>query len=418
MKLNVILPGGKRTVDFAELKALVRQGVVTPTTLLEASNGKQAQAQKIAELKPLFDELAPRPPQPPAFPPQTAAPPVPPPPPASNVPDFAAVIRGVVQKDAPTPPNAADDLYAISIEDAPTPPNAPAPPQIPASSTAPNSPNGGAYYFEAKNPVPFVPKRFRASKKVFYVDSLKALRSAELSHLTAWGRGFLRVFDTLFIIGVVIYLLFCTINAVKTQYRAAKTLQKIKSAEIFSELNDALPDLGLADPPFSELEETRYAWMLFLTEAQKEEHNVSEYNFDIKNTDAQFKILDIAEKRAVELEKEFPKILTDEEKALQSYCKEFRKDLKQARRLKKEYDSVPFPLFRFLGLTFLALLCASLVVVVAAFLYGLATILIRIFLSAADLYAASFRDDFDPAANKRRDDLLASVETIKTNGAQ
>jgi hypothetical protein len=60
---------------------------------------------------------------------------------------------------------------------------------------------------------------------------------------------------------------------------------------------------------------------------------------------------------------------------------------------------------------------ASLVVAFAAFVYGLATILFRILLSAADLYAASFRDDFDPAANKRRDDLLASVETIKTNGA-
>lgn len=54
---------------------------------------------------------------------------------------------------------------------------------------------------------------------------------------------------------------------------------------------------------------------------------------------------------------------------------------------------------------------------IEAFLYRLATTPFRIFLSAADLYAASFRDDFDPAANKRRDDLIASIETIKNNGA-
>ena len=57
------------------------------------------------------------------------------------------------------------------------------------------------------------------------------------------------------------------------------------------------------------------------------------------------------------------------------------------------------------------------ILLIAAFLYGLATILFRLLFSAADLYAASFRDDFDPAANLRRDNLLASVETIKVNGA-
>ncbi len=66
---------------------------------------------------------------------------------------------------------------------------------------------------------------------------------------------------------------------------------------------------------------------------------------------------------------------------------------------------------------FLLLLGILVALCIEAFLYRLATTQFRIFLSAADLYAASFRDDFDPAANKRRDDLIASIETIKNNGA-
>ena len=230
----------------------------------------------------------------------------------------------------------------------------------------------------------------------------------------------------MFVVAAVVYLLILTVNAGKVQYDRAEARQEENRSKIYYRLNDALENLGTSDAPFSRLEETQYAWIEHLfTQEQKIELELkkynflterAEYNFRSKSFTEQFEILEIAEKKSVELEKKFPKKLSQQQKELQSFFKEFRKDVKQARKLKKEYDNVPFPIFRFLGGTLLALIGASLVVAFAAFVYGLATILFRILLSAADLYAASFRDDFDPAANKRRDDLLASVETIKTNG--
>lgn len=472
MQIDVLLPTGTRTVDLEELKELVRQGVVQQSTLLE-TGGQRGKAKNVPALKPIFAELAAAPtqaPEPPSFPPiptppesprtvespnvpsiptppeppvvkspQTQKPPVfspisPPEPPSENS-DFVAVLREIGKRqssqplaDAPSS-NENNELYEISIDDETTRTSTSSSEptfQIPIPPSASPSSNDGAYYFEAKTPVPFVPKRFRSSKKGFYVDSLKALRSAELAHWVAWGRGFLRVFDVLFVVATVIYLLVLTVNAGKVQYNRAEARQEENRFKIYQRLNDALENLGTSDAPFSRLEETQYAWIeRLLTQEQKiefelKEYNFlterTEYNFRSKNFAEQFEILEIAEKQSVELEKKFPKKLSQQQKELQSFFKEFRQDVKQARKLKKEYDNIPFPILRFLGGTLLALIGASLVVALAAFVYGLATILFRILLSAADLYAASFRDDFDPAANKRRDDLLASVETIKVNG--
>lgn len=444
MRINVLLPTGTRTVDLDELKELARQGVVQPSTLLE-TGGQRGKAKNVPALKPIFAELAAAPtqaPEPSSFPtiPSPSEPPrtvespnVPSPPEPPEPPVFSPIPTSSEppQLDAPStfpdfsplettqPAPSFDDVY--DLEDAAPPAFAtetPSPEDAPLSAAAFSADDSNSpFYFDARSPIP-LPKRFRKSKKGFYVGSLKALRSAELAHWVAWGRGFLRVFDVLFVVGVVFYLLVFLTSIGTQEYKSAKARQERQRSETFSRLYDALDELGLSDAPFSELEETKFAWIpLLLTRDTALTHEVTAYNFSSKSFEKQFEILEIAEKKSVELEKEFPKKLSQKQKELQSFFKEFRKDVKQARKLKKEYDRVPFPLFRFLGAMLFVALCATIAVALAAFVYGLATIIFRILLSAADLYAASFRDDFDPAANKRRDDLLASVETIKTNGA-
>lgn len=69
MQIHILLSTGTRTVDLDELKALVRQGVVQPSTLLE-TGGQRGKAKNVPALKPIFAEVAAQAqtPEPPAFP--------------------------------------------------------------------------------------------------------------------------------------------------------------------------------------------------------------------------------------------------------------------------------------------------------------------------------------------------------------
>lgn len=435
MQINVLLPSGTRTVDLDELKELVRQGVVQPSTLLE-TGGQRGKAKNVPALKPIFAELvaaqaeapepttfptSPTPPEPPVFPstPTPPEPPVfspistPPEPPQfdapSTFPDFSTF-------ETPQPAPSFDDVYGLEDSAAPnafateTPSPEDAPSDDAASSAADsNSP----FYFDARSPIP-LPKRFRKSNKGFYVGSLKALRSAELAHWVAWGRGFLRVFDVLFLIVSAICFLVYLGNAVYSNYQKCQSQKITKRIAINEYLNEKINDVGYRSESPNPLEIERFSWFYFLPNDQKPSSTIS---FQYDDVDEKLAILELAEKKAKEIEKKLPRTqLSETDENIRDFIATFKLDIIEVKELKKELNGVRFPHLKFWTLTFGVLIVATLFFLFAAFLYGLATILFRLLFSAADLYAASFRDDFDPAANKRRDDLLASVETIKTNG--
>ena len=112
MQINVLLPSGTRTVDLDELKELVRQGVVQPSTLLE-TGGQRGKAKNVPALKPIFAELvaaqaeapepstfptSPTPPEPPVFPSN----PTPPEPPVFFA-DFDAARTAAVRRAVDVP---------------------------------------------------------------------------------------------------------------------------------------------------------------------------------------------------------------------------------------------------------------------------------------------------------------------------
>ena len=108
MQIDVLLPTGTRTVDLEELKELVRQGVVQPSTLLE-TGGQRGKAKNVPALKPIFAELAAAPtqaPEPPSFPPIPTPPESP---------------RTVESPNVPSPPSTPEPPVFPSIPEEPRP---------------------------------------------------------------------------------------------------------------------------------------------------------------------------------------------------------------------------------------------------------------------------------------------------------
>lgn len=420
MQIHILLSTGTRTVDLDELKALVRQGVVQPSTLLE-TGGQRGKAKNVPALKPIFAEVAAQAqaPEPPTFPTSPTPPeppvfssiPTPPEPPQFDVPptfpDFLPLET--------SQPAATFDLNEVDAVPNASAPETPNPEEAPSNDAAFSADDSNSpFYFDARSPIP-LPKRFRKSNKGFYVGSLKALRSAELAHWVAWGRGFLRVFDVLFVIVSAICFLVYIGNAVYSNYQKCQSQKITKRIAINEYLNEKINDVAYRSESPNPLEIERFSWFYFLPNDQKPSSTIS---FQYDDVDEKLAILELAEKKAKEIEKKLPRTqLSETDENIRDFIATFKLDIIEVKELKKELNGVRFPHLKFWTLTFGVLIVATLFFLFAAFLYGLATILFRLLFSAADLYAASFRDDFDPAANKRRDDLLASVETIKTNGA-
>ncbi len=430
MQINVLLPTGTRTVDLDELKELVRQGVVQPSTLLE-TGGRRGKAKNVPALKPIFAELAaaqtqtpeplvspstPTPPEPPVFspistppePPQLDAPP--------TFPDFSTF-------ETPQPAPSFDDVYGL--EDAA--PNAfatktPSPKAAPSDDAAFSADDSNSpFYFDARSPIP-LPKRFRKSNKGFYVGSLKALRSAELAHWVAWGRGFLRVFDVLFVIGLILGLIGGLWFVINTHYQITQKLcQEARDlyAQTIEFFIDDLPDIVELDSEAdswatSKLNLVKSNLFFYLQQGYDAQNRVFSFeSFKTLELDEQLEILTELEKNIPAIEK---KLQSDDPNEPRYNFALLQEKIAAIKTFKKGMDSVCFPTKKFAVFIIIATTIALLAAALLTFLYRLATILFRILFSAADLYAASFRDDFDPAANKRRDNLLASVETIKTNG--
>ncbi|MBQ8285160.1 MAG: hypothetical protein IJZ10_02530 [Thermoguttaceae bacterium] len=185
MQINVLLPTGTRTVDLDELKELVRQGVVQPSTLLE-TGGQRGKAKNVPALKPIFAELAAAPtqaPEPPSFPP------IPTPPEPPVFPSISEEPRPLVFPSIPTP------------NDAP-PPEPPRFPEVSTSDATPQfppiSPKNHSSDVESAAVFPRVASSSSAK-------SLKAIRAAKLEYWVKWGRGFLAFFDVSFVIGALVY---------------------------------------------------------------------------------------------------------------------------------------------------------------------------------------------------------------------
>lgn len=230
MRINALLPTGTRTVDLEELKELVRQGVVQPSTLLE-TGGQRGKAKNVPALKPIFAELAAAPtqaPEPPSFPPiptpsepprTLESPNVPTPPSPPEPPVFPSIPeepRPLVFPQIATsePPRSLDfsQLEQPSPEEValfppietPTAATPPEPPRFPEVSTSdaspqfpPVSPENSS---DVENAVVFPRVAPSSSAK-----SLKAIRAAKLDYWVKWGRGFLAVFDVAFVIGAFVY---------------------------------------------------------------------------------------------------------------------------------------------------------------------------------------------------------------------
>lgn len=449
MRINVLLPTGTRTVDLDELKELARQGVVQPSTLLE-TGGQRGKAKNVPALKPIFAELAAAPtqtPEPSNLPPIPTPPepprtvespnvPTPPEPPESPVFSPIPTSSEPPQLDAPStfpdfsplettqPAPSFDDVY--DLEDAA--PNAsatetPSPEDAPSSDAAFSAADSNSpFYFDARSPIP-LPKRFRKSNKGFYVGSLKALRSAELAHWVAWGRGFLRVFDVLFVIGLILGLIGGFWFVISTHYKITQQHCQnrrdlyAQSIEFFI---DDLPDIVELDSEAdswatSTLNLVKSNLFFYLQQGYEVQNRVFSFeSFKTLELDEQLEILTELEKNIPAIEK---KLQSDDPNEPRYNFALLQENIAAIKTFKEGMDSVCFPTKKFAVFIIIATTIALLAAALLTFLYRLATILFRILLSAADLYAASFRDDFDPAANLRRDNLLASVETIKVNGA-
>ncbi len=461
MQINVLLPTGTQTVDLDELKELARQGVVQPSTLLE-TGGRRGKAKNVPALKPIFAELAAQTPTPepssfppiptPSEPPRTSkspnVPSIPTPPeplvsPSTPTPPEPPVFSPIStppeppQFDAPstfpdfstfeTPQPAAsfDDVYGLEDSAAPNAfaTETPSPEDAPSDDAASSADDSNSpFYFDARSPIP-LPKRFRKSNKGFYVGSLKALRSAELAHWVAWGRGFLRVFDVLFVIGLILGLIGGLWFVINTHYQITQKLcQEARDlyAQTIEFFIDDLPDIVELDSEadswaLARLDRVKSNLFLYLQQGYDAQNRVFSFeSFKTLELDEQLEILTELEKNIPAIEK---KLQSDDPNEPRYNFALLQEKIAAIKTFKEGMDSVCFPTKKFAVFIIIATTITLLAAALLTFLYRLATILFRILFSAADLYAASFRDDFDPAANKRRDDLLASVETIKTNGA-
>lgn len=229
MQINVLLPSGTRTVDLEELKNLVRQGVVQPSTLLE-TGGQRGKAKNVPALKPIFAELAAQPqaPEPPAVePPVFPSIPTPPEPPRPLV--FPSIPTPPEPPQLDAPPTFPDfsQLEQLTPEEFAFPPDEtsnaatpPEPPRFPEVSTNDASPqfppvapeNNSS---EIENAVVFPRLAPSSSAK-----SLKAIRAAKLDYWVKWGRGFLAVFDVSFVIGALVYFVGDVLPAIVEVFKA------------------------------------------------------------------------------------------------------------------------------------------------------------------------------------------------------
>lgn len=198
MQINVLLPTGTRTVDLEELKELVRQGVVQPSTLLE-TGGQQGKAKNVPALKPIFAEVAAQTqtPEPPVFP----SIPTPPEPPETLVfPQFEQPFPEIETSNAAPTPEPPSIFPEISSSENP--------PQFPAENNS----------FGEENSAVF-PQLAPPSS----VKSLKAVRAAKLEYWVKWGRGFLAVFDVAFALAALVYFVKFVFPAISDVFKAVDT---------------------------------------------------------------------------------------------------------------------------------------------------------------------------------------------------
>lgn len=231
MQINVLLPSGTRTVDLEELKNLVRQGVVQPSTLLE-TGGQQGKAKNVSALKPIFAELAAaqtQTPEPPSFPPT----PTPPEPPVfSSIPEEP---RPLVFPSIPTPPEPPRPLdftrleqptpeeFAFSPDEtsnAATPPEPPRFPEVSTSAATPQFPPVAPENNSSEVEHAAVFPRVTPSSSA---KSLKAVRAAKLEYWVKWGRGFLAVFDVAFALAALVYFVKFVFPAISDVFKAIDT---------------------------------------------------------------------------------------------------------------------------------------------------------------------------------------------------
>ena len=230
MQINVLLPSGTRTVDLDELKELVRQGVVQPSTLLE-TGGQRGKAKNVPALKPIFAELvaaqaeapepstfptSPTPPEPPVFPsiPEEPRPLVFPQIATSEPPrslDFSQLEQPSTQEIASPPTETSN---------AATPPE---PPRFPEVSTSDASPQFPPISPENNSSAVENAAVFPRVASVSSAKSLKAIRAAKLEYWVKWGRGFLAVFDVAFALAALVYFVKFVFPAISDVFKAIDT---------------------------------------------------------------------------------------------------------------------------------------------------------------------------------------------------
>lgn len=236
MQIDVLLPTGTRTVDLDELKELVRQGVVQPSTLLE-TGGQRGKAKNVPALKSIFAELAAAPTQTPE-PLQTQessnVPSIPTPPEPPVCPSIPEEPRPLVFPQIATsePPRSLDfsQLEQPSTQEIASPPtetsNAatpPEPPRFPEVSTSDASPQFPPISPENNSSVVENAAVFPRVASVSSAKSLKAIRAAKLEYWVKWGRGFLAVFDVAFALAALVYFVKFVFPAISDVFKAIDT---------------------------------------------------------------------------------------------------------------------------------------------------------------------------------------------------
>ena len=236
MQINVLLPTGTRTVDLDELKELVRQGVVQPSTLLE-TGGQQGKAKNVPALKPIFAELAAaqtQTPEPLQTPESSNVPSIPTPPEPPVCPSIPEEPRPLVFPQIATsePPRSLDfsQLEQPSTQEIASPPtetsNAatpPEPPRFPEVSTSDASPQFPPISPENNSSAVENAAVFPRVTSVSSAKSLKAIRAAKLEYWVKWGRGFLAVFDVAFALAALVYFVKFVFPAISDVFKAIDT---------------------------------------------------------------------------------------------------------------------------------------------------------------------------------------------------
>ena len=220
MQINVLLPTGTQTVNLDELKELVRQGVVQPSTLLE-TGGQRGKAKNVPALKPIFAELAAAQTQTPE-PPNLPSIPTPPEPPVFSsfpTPPEPPVFEPSQTPQTPSLPSTQDEPQPLVFPQiaTPEPPETPSFPEVSANDATPQSPpiSPEINSFAPENAIVFPRVAPSSSGK-----SLKAIRAAKLEYWVKWGRGFLAVFDVAFVIGALVYFVGNVFPAIVEVFKA------------------------------------------------------------------------------------------------------------------------------------------------------------------------------------------------------